>query len=52
MKRFNAHGLGAWQGIKLKNRGELNKVRELAQEKNLLLGAGFNNTLMYAQSLT
>lgn len=46
MKRLGAHGLGSWQGIKLKSQKELKKARDFAKEKDLLLGAGFDNTLM------
>jgi succinylglutamate-semialdehyde dehydrogenase len=46
MKVLGAHGLGCWQGIKLKDQETLKKAQTFAQEKNLLLGAGFENTLM------
>jgi len=46
IKRFNAHGLGAWQAIKFKTKEELRQARTRAHAKNLLLGAGFDNTLM------
>ena len=46
MKRLGAHGLGCWQGIKLKSQEALKNARNFAKEKNLLLGAGFDNTLM------
>jgi succinylglutamate-semialdehyde dehydrogenase len=46
LKKLSGHGVGFWHGIKLKNQEELNKIRMLAKSAQILLGAGFDNTLM------
>lgn len=46
MKKLGAKGLGAWQGLKVNDKEIHYTIKAKAKKAGLLLGSGFDNTLM------